>query len=264
MSETQPPLSNRVALITGVSRRVGIGYAIARRLGVLGARLFIHGWPDYDRSQSWGGDEEGTSTLAGDLRREGFEVEFKVADFIDPQKPSLVVEGAVRAYGHLDIMVANHAYSTLQTLEQMTAADIDNHLLVNVRGTLLLVQAFAAQHDNRPGGRVIMMTSGQHLGPMESELAYAASKGAIHQLTSSLSATLISRGITVNTINPGPTDTGYASASERQAVLADLPLGRWGEPDDAGRLIAWLCTDDAQWITGEVINSEGGFRRGPS
>src|SRR5690606_34956994 len=115
----------------------------------------------------------------------------------------------------------------------------------------------------RPGGRVLMMTSGQGLGPMPGELAYAASKGALAAITVTLADQLAERGITVNTVNPGPVDTGYAIEAERRAVASMFPGGRWGQPDDPARLIAWLATDDARWITGQVINSEGGFRRWP-
>jgi 3-oxoacyl-[acyl-carrier protein] reductase len=93
---------------------------------------------------------------------------------------------------------------------------------------------------------------------MPSELAYVASKGALHQLTSSLSAHLIARGITVNCVNPGATDTGYATPELYEAIRAREPLGRWGQPDDAARLIAWLVTDDARWVTGQIIDSTGG------
>jgi 3-oxoacyl-[acyl-carrier protein] reductase len=96
---------------------------------------------------------------------------------------------------------------------------------------------------------------------MGDELAYAASKGALHQLTASLSDVLVAKGITVNSVNPGPTDTGWAGASEEAWVAEHMPLGRWGEPDDAARLVAWLVSDEAGWVTGQVIDSEGGFRR---
>jgi 3-oxoacyl-[acyl-carrier protein] reductase len=103
-----------------------------------------------------------------------------------------------------------------------------------------------------------MLTSGQHLRPMPGELAYVASKGALHQLTLSLSAHLAPRAITVNTVNPGATDTGWAPPALYEAVRSSHPRGRWGMSADAARLIAWLATDEAEWITGQVINSEGG------
>jgi 3-oxoacyl-[acyl-carrier protein] reductase len=161
----------------------------------------------------------------------------------------------------VDILVCNHARSSLGGLGQLTTAELDASFAVNTRAVLLLVQAFAAQHDGRPGGRVVLFTSGQHLGPMPGELAYAASKGALVEVTASLADTLADRGITVNTINPGPTDTGYVDQATRERVATMFPAGRWGAPDDAARLVAWLCTDDAAWVTGQVVNSEGGFRR---
>ncbi len=252
------PLDGRVALITGCSRRIGIGFATASRLASLGADLFIHSFSLYDAQQSYGADPDGMPALLAQLRAHAGRVEHLEADFIQPDAPQQVMDAGVQAFGHIDILIANHAYSTSGTLEELTAEDIDVHLQANVRGSLLLVQAFAAQHDGRSGGRVILMTSGQHRGPMPEELAYIASKGALHQLTASLSAHLIPRGITVNAIDPGATDTGYATEQIHQAVLAFEPQGRWGQPDDAARLIAWLATDDAQWITGQVLNSTGG------
>ena len=102
------------------------------------------------------------------------------------------------------------------------------------------------------------MTSGQHLGPMSREVAYAVSKGAIQQATMTLAEELAPRGITVNTVNPGPTDTGWGLANWDHTDA--MPFGRWGEPDDAARLIAMALSDDARWITGQTINSEGGFK----
>jgi 3-oxoacyl-[acyl-carrier protein] reductase len=252
------PFAGRTALVTGCSRRIGIGFAIANRLAALGADLFVHAYAAYDAQQPWGGDPDGLPVLMQELRSHGHRVEQIEADFLEPDAPQQVMDAAVQAFGHLDILVANHAYSTMGALEELVAEEIDRHLLVNVRASLLLAKAFAAQHDGRPGGRIVLMTSGQHLSPMPAELAYIASKGALHQLTLSLAAHLAPRGITVNTVNPGATDTGYATPAGHAAVLALEPQGRWGRPDDAARLIAWLCTDDAQWITGQVINSTGG------
>lgn len=251
-------LQNRVALVTGVSRRIGIGFAIANQLATLGADVFIHSFAPYDALQPWGADPRGMDAMLTELRSHGRRIEHIETDFVDPHAPQQVVTAAVAAFGHVDILVVNHAYSTMAALEALTATEIDLHFQINVRGSLLLVKEFAGQHDGRPGGRVILMTSGQHLGPMPEELAYIASKGALHQLTLSLSAHLAPRGITVNTINPGATDTGYATKEHYEAIRALEPQGRWGQPEDAARLIAWLATDDAAWITGQVINSTGG------
>jgi 3-oxoacyl-[acyl-carrier protein] reductase len=251
-------LKGRVALITGVSRRRGIGFATAARLASLGADVFLHSCSQYDALQPWGADPGGVEPLIEQLRAYGGRVEHLEADFVVPEAPQRIVEAAVRAFGHIDILVANHAYGRMGALEDLDAHEIDVHLQVNVRASLLLIKEFAAQHDGRPGGRVVLLTSGQHLEPMPGELAYVASKGALHQLTLSLSAHLAPRGITVNTVNPGATDTGYAAAELYEAVRAREPQGRWGQPEDAARLIAWLATDDACWITGQVINSTGG------
>src|SRR5690242_1408248 len=160
------PLKNRVALITGVSRRVGIGFAAAERLAALGADLLAHSFAPFDARQPWGADAGGPAALAETLRAHGGRVEHVEADFADADAPERVVSAAARAFGHIDILVANHAYSRPGALEQLSANEIDAHLQINVRASLLLIKAFAAQHDGRPGGRVVLLTSGQHLGPM--------------------------------------------------------------------------------------------------
>jgi len=248
----------RAALITGVSRRAGIGFAVARRLSDFGADVFLHSFRPHDEAQPWGADPEAPEKLVEELTREGRRVAHLEADFAESHTPAVVVETARAELGHVDIVVANHARSSNVALEDLTAAELDLTFAVNARATLLLVKEFAAQHDGRTGGRVIMMTSGQHRSPMPAELPYVASKGAIHQVTASLAAHLAPRGITVNTVNPGATDTGYADSDLYRAVLAQQPQGRWGRPEDAARLIAWLATDDAAWITGQVIDSTGG------
>jgi 3-oxoacyl-[acyl-carrier protein] reductase len=156
------------------------------------------------------------------------------------------------------VLVVNHAHSSNHGLGELEAAEIDRSLAVNVRASLLLVQAFHARHDGREGGRIVLMTSGQHRGPMAGELPYIAGKGALHQLTLSLSAAVAPKRITVNAVDPGATDTGWPTPAVREWVLERQPLGRWGEPDDAARLIAFLCSEDAGWVTGQVITSAGG------
>jgi 3-oxoacyl-[acyl-carrier protein] reductase len=266
------PLRGRVALVTGVSRRAGIGYAVARRLAALGAGLFLHQYAPHDRDQPWGEDPGGPEALARGVHdavprgvhdtEAGAQVRWLQLDLALPDAPAELIEAAAAAFGHLDILVCNHARSggdgPLGTLD---AALLDAHWAVNTRSTILLTQAFAARHDGRPGGRVIFMTSGQDLGPMPGEVAYAASKGALASITKTLADQLAGQGITLNAVNPGPVDTGYPSPEAYEAIRRHFPGQRWGVPDDPARLIAWLATDEAAWITGQVINSEGGFRR---
>jgi len=249
-------LTGRNALVTGVSRRAGIGFAVAGHLLGAGAAVFVQGWTAHDATQPWGAEPGGTAAVAEELG-----VPFLEADFADAAAPERVVATATGALGPLDILVVNHARSGHGRLDELTAAEIDAFLHENVRATLLLVREFAARHDDsREGGRVVLLTSGQHLAPMSREVAYAVSKGAVQQATLTLADELADRRITVNCVNPGPTDTGWglADLSPEQA----MPFGRWGSPDDAARLITWLCSDDARWLTGQTIDSEGGFRRG--
>lgn len=255
------PLERRTALVTGVSRGSGIGFAVARRLGFLGADLYLQGWRAHDAEQPWGADSSSSEELARELREEtGAKVEYSELDLASPEAPDLLIANAIREYGNLDVLVANHARSGSGDIGGLTAGEIDAHLAVNVRATMLLVQAFALQHDGGPGGRVVLFTSGQHLGPMPGELDYATSKGAVHQMTLPFASALVRRGITLNTVNPGHVDTGYLSEGDRDEVAARLPHWRWGEPEDAARLVGWLCIDEAAWVVGQVIDSEGGFR----
>jgi 3-oxoacyl-[acyl-carrier protein] reductase len=265
------PLRGRVAMVTGVSRRAGIGYAIARRLAGLGASLVIHHYAPHDRDQLWGADPGGLEAVIGGVTEALADPDAAVwdreADLSDPDSPARLVESAAATSRFLDILVCNHARSGGDgPLGTLTAGMLDAHWAVNTRASILLAQAFAAQHDNsRPGGRIVFMTSGQDLGPMTGEVAYAASKGALASITRTLADQLADRGTTVNTVNPGPVDTGYAAFADQpdvhEIVRRHFPQGRWGSPDDPARLIAWLVTDEAAWITGQVINSEGGFRR---
>ena len=250
-------MNGRVALVTGVSRRAGIGFAIARRFAAAGVRVFAHHHVPHDRERGWGADDIDLvlSEIGGEVADAGL-------DLAQPNAAEELFAQAQATFGHVDILVCNHASSGPDGgLGALTADILDAHWAINTRASLLLAQAFARAHDGRPGGRIILMTSGQNLGPMPGEIAYAASKGALAAITPTLADELADRGITVNCVNPGPVDTGWATPELYAAVAERLPAGRWGEPDDAARLIAWLASDDGRWITGQVLNSEGGFRR---
>jgi 3-oxoacyl-[acyl-carrier protein] reductase len=245
--------------VTGVSRRAGIGVALVRRLLADGAAVLATGWAAHDDPQ---GDSGELDALLAQLAARSGRLHHEAADLEHPDAPDRLVAAAVDRFGAIDIVVANHARSASADLERVTAEELDRCWAVNARASILLVKAFAARHDDgRPGGRAVLFTSGQHLGPMASELPYAISKGAVHQMTASLADHLAARGITVNCVNPGPVDTGWARGELHARIAQRFPGGRWGQADDAARLVAWLVSDEAAWITGQVLNSEGGFRR---
>lgn len=255
-------LAGRTALVTGVSRRRGIGFAVAARLADLGASVVVHHHAPHDVEQYGGAD--GLDVLLEELRgrlQPGARIEEVSGDLGAADEPRAVVGQAVRALGHLDVLVCNHAHGGDEvSLATATAEAFDRHWQVNARASLLLTQAFAEQHDGRRGGRVVWMTSGQGLGPMSDNLAYAVSKAALAGATASVAAELAEAGILLNTVNPGPVNTGYLD--EAPDEFRDLfPLGRPGEPDDPARLIAWLVSDEGEWMVGQVLHSEGGFRR---
>lgn len=254
------PLKDRVVIVTGASRRVAIGAAIARRVVADGAGVLLHSWAPHDAEQVWGADAGGPEALVDELRRAGGRVEHVSADLADPEAPASLVDVATAVFGHVDALIANHTRSSRQSLEELTANELDLSYAVNTRATLLLAKAFAAQHDdNRTGGRVVWMTSGQYHGAMPAELPYIASKAALHELTRSLATHLMPRGITVNCIDPGPNDTGYADDELRAEVSRLNPGGRWSTPADTARLVAWLLSEEADWVTGQTIASDGGW-----
>ena len=242
------------ALVTGVSRRSSIGFAVARRLLDRGDRVVVQSWAPHDVEQPWGGDD--LVALLGEL---GDPPHISI-DLADPAAPARLVAGAAEAVGPLSTLVAAHARSAEGRLADVTAAEVDLCFAVNARGSLLLTQAFAAQHRTGPGA-VVLFTSGQHLTPMPAELPYAVSKGAIQQMTLSLADELIDADVTVNCVNPGPTDTGWAAAVEHDVVSRAMPRGRWNTPDEAAAVVAWLSGPDGRSVTGQTIDAEGGFRR---
>jgi 3-oxoacyl-[acyl-carrier protein] reductase len=252
-------VDGRVALITGVTRRVGIGAAIARELGDNGARLFLSFYRPYDRTQPWGVESDEPAQTAAKLRAGGIEVEVLEIDLATPASAETLVSAVIARFGTIDILVNNAAHSESGGIAALDAAQLDRHYAVNLRAPALLCAEFARRRAAGPGGRIVNITSGQGHGPMPSELAYAATKGGIDALTLSLSADLASRGITVNAIDPGATDTGWMDDALRESLQRSAPMGRVGLPQDAARLVGFLASDDAAWITGQIIRSRGGL-----
>ena len=188
------PLAGRTLLVTGVSRRIGIGHAIACRAADYGASIVAHHYRPHDASQPWGADDIDAvmdsirTHLVGPARLVDIP-----ADLAAPGEPARVVEQAAAAAGHLDALVCNQAMSSPDgSLSEMTEAVLDAHWAVDARASILLAQAFAAQEgfaspapagSARRRGSIVFLTSGQGLGPLPGEIAYAAAKAAIAGLT---------------------------------------------------------------------------------
>jgi 3-oxoacyl-[acyl-carrier protein] reductase len=246
----------RVAVVTGVGRVEGIGFAISRRLLGEGWRVLVHSYDEEDRVA---GDEGAVISALGGFSDRLRQIE---VDLGASEAPRRVIDAAREAFGTVDALVVNHAHGSDQSLATVTIEELDRAWAVNARAAVLLAQAYSAARDaDRPDGRIVLLTSGQHLGPMPGELPYVLSKGALHQVTATLADELAERRITVNAVNPGPVDTGWPSDDLRQELTPRFPAGRWGRPDDIAPVVAWLLSEDSAWVTGQVIDAEGGFRR---
>jgi 3-oxoacyl-[acyl-carrier protein] reductase len=248
-----------VALVTGVGRKRGIGSAVCRALASRGADVVFSYWRAYDREMSWTADEG--EALLGELRDFGVRTEGVEIDLSLPDSARHLLDTAEERLGQPSILVNTAAHSVRDGFEVLDAETIDAHYAVNVRAMALLSVDFARRYPGGPGGRIVNFSSGQSLGPMPGELAYVATKGAIEAFTRTLAVEVGHKGITANAVNPGPTDTGWISEELEQEILPKFPLGRVGQPEDAARLVAFLASDEAAWITGQTIHSEGGFFR---
>lgn len=284
------PLRGQTALVTGVSRRRGIGFAVATRLADLGANIVIHHHRPHDLDLPWGGDD--LDAVRAGIREhlvDGARFDDVGGDLADASVIPGLVERAAARTGRLDILICNHAKSGDDgSILDMTPERLDAFWDVNARSTLLLTAEFARrlapalESPRRPGdritgdkpyaaprGRVVWMTSGQIHGPMVGEVAYATSKAALAGITPTVAAELLELGIILNTVNPGPVNTGYLdpettdrSLDDLDRYLATTPFGRVGRPADPAELIAWLCSPAGAWMVGQVLTSDGGFSLG--
>ena len=231
------------ALVTGATRERGIAAAVVRALLRDGWDVATTGLRRSDEEQGLGG---GTFTDAPC---------FFEADLAEPDAPARVLDAAEAAVGPLTALVACHAESRRGGVLDTGAVDFDRHVAVNARSVLLLCAEFARRFRGEPGsGRIVAFTT----GAIHGEVAYGASKAALEQVVVAAAAELGPRGITVNAVNPGPTDTGWIPDGLRPQLLAATPLGRIGEPEDAAELVAFLCSPRGGWITGQILVSDGG------
>ena len=256
-------LDGQKIVITGVSRPLGIGATLAKRLAEAGAAVAIHGFSEYDVDLGHKSAlPNGTEMVAKQLTDSGLPVTaLPSGDLAIPGIAEQVVEEAAIQLGGLDGLILNHAYSTYGEIGDWTPAHIDAHLIVNVRASMIMIQSFANQADTTTDNAITLFTSGQYLGPMTNEIAYCVSKDAVIGLCKQASYLLANKNIRVNCINPGPNDTGYCFGAAYEQVANMFPSGRWGTPDDTADLALFLHSPYAKWITGQLIASEGGFRR---
>lgn len=281
------PLHGRTALVTGVSRRRGIGFAVAVKLAALGANVVIHHHRPHDLDLPWGGDDlDAVRDGVRGALAEGAVFADVAADLRDPASVPEVLSAAAALTGQVDVLVCNHAKSGDDgSILDMTPERLSAFWEVNTRATMLLTAEFARRRapasdgPRRPGdriagagpysepqGHVFWMTSGQIHGAMRGEVAYAASKAALAGVTATVAAELLELGIVLNTINPGPVNTGYMdpettdrSLEDLDAYVASTPFGRVGTPQDPAELIGWLATTSGSWVVGQVLTSDGGF-----
>jgi len=253
-------LQGKIAIVTGASRRGGIGTAICRALARNGADIFFTHWGAFDEFEGSGADPGWPELLEEELRAFGVRADHMEADLSDPQTPAAIMNRVEEIIGPASILINNATYCAPGGFRELDSTLLDRHYAVNVRGTILLSTEFARRFEEklagRAAGRIINLVS---KGPDAHNLAYIATKGAIIAWTEPISVGLAPLGITVNSIDPGPTDTGWMNEDIKAFLLPQFPMGRIGLPEDAAKLITFLASDESQWITGQVLHSEGGF-----
>ena len=253
----------RLALVTGVSRRAGIGAAITRELARDGANIFITYYRPYDSETGLSSDPDEPRLLLDELCHMGRRADGLELDLSDPQAPKHLFDHVEANCGTVTILVNNAAYSMSDGIDKLNAEQLDRHYAINIRAMALLCAEFVRRYrrdiSSRIPGRIVNLSSGQGLNPMPGELAYASTKGAVEAFSRSLSAEVGRFGITVNAVDPGITDTGWISPALRAKWETESPAGRIGLPEDAARLIRFLASSEAGWITGQVLHSRGGL-----
>ena len=254
-------LMNKIAIVTGASRVNGIGTAICRELAKEGADIFFTHWSKYDRQMEYfiDHDSDWPQHLMAEIRSLEVKCESMELDLSQSDAPKKLLNEVHEKIGTPSILVNNATHSVDVDFRSIDADILDAHYKVNVRGTCLLTAMFARLIEGKHGGRIINMVSGQDKSPEPGNLAYVSTKGAVSTFTKSVALELAPLNITVNAVDPGPTNSGWMSSELKKGLLPKFPMGRLGEPRDAAKLIVFLASNESEWITGQIIHSDGGF-----
>lgn len=272
-----PGLKDKVVLVTGTNNPQGIGAGIAKAFVEQGAKVFL----SYCRTspEEYGGDTEEANAatefgmpfylarklfpideVLNALQALGGEVDAWEADLRNPEEMPKLFDRAEAAFGQVDILVNNAGVSFEDTTFDMTADTIDRTFDMNVRGTALMIAEFVKRFKNRQGedGRIInISTDSAQCFP--TNVSYGASKSAIEAYTRSVCWEVGPLGVRINTIAPGPIQTGYLSEKQvKEEVEGGIPLRRIGWPKDIANAAVFLASDQANWITGKVLRVDGG------
>ena len=241
-------MADRVALVTGAN--TGIGLAIAER-------LLADGWALGYATQD---DEERHEGPFRELRSRYGEdcVHWVWGNLADPAVPARLVEETVGALGRLDALVNNAGLSTAKPFLELTADDFDLTFSVDVRGSFLAAQAAARQMKEHGGGSIVNITSVHEHIPRPNFAVYAAAKAALGMLSRALALELAQHGIRVNSVAPGVIATPRNEA-DAEKLDPEVPLGRPGKPEEVAALVAWLCSDEAAYVTGSSYVIDGGM-----
>ena len=195
------------------------------------------------------------------LRADGWHVvtcDLENADYLfdlsTPAGPAALIEAVSREEGPISALVLSHAHDVESGVLDTTAESFDHHIAVNARASLLLIAAFARQIPEA-GGAIVALTSDATTG----NLPYGASKGALDRIVISAARELGPMRISANVLNPGPIDTGWMDESTRQDLTPRHPSGRLGQPADIASVVAFLVSGEGRWISGQLLNADGGF-----
>lgn len=243
-------LDGKAALVTGASR--GIGRAVALRLAKEGAKVVVN----------YAGNEKAAEETKAAVEAAGSEAVCVRADVANADEVAALFDAAVKAFGTVDILVNNAGITRDGLLMRMKDEDFDAVLATNLRGVYLCTKAASKIMMKKRSGRIVNMTSVVGLMGNVGQTNYAAAKAGILGFSKSAAKELATRGITVNMVAPGfiETDmTAVLSDKVREQLVGAIPLGRMGEPKDVANAVLFLVSDAAAYITGQVVNVDGGM-----